>query len=200
MTIFGHAFYLLRHGGVHRRAGQRWSSWPTSFAGDTIPTIPVTQISDNALLKQIFVQALANMRLYNVEMNGYNMKFFTADIANTLWGPVVKTNVETAWTAVGIGHTCSAPPPVPTYNLWPGFCRGMYDMDWTRQAGVTYHAQVVRDLYPWDSYGQTTTDGEVNSCHVDVPARSRWRMRACNGCGCSAWTVDEYLDYWNTCE
>jgi Zn-dependent metalloprotease len=200
MTIFGHAFYLLRHGGVHSRAGQRWSSWPTSFSGDTIPTIPVTQISDNTRLKQIFVQALANMKLYSVEMNGTNMKFYTADVANALYGPTLKTNVETAWKAVGISHTCSAPPSRPAYTLWPGNCQGRYRMEWPGQAGVTYHAQVVPALYPWDTYGQTVTDGEVTQCKVNVPQKSRWRMRACNGCGCSAWTPDEYLDYWNICQ
>ena len=73
-------------------------------------------------------------------------------------------------------------------------------MDWTQQAGVIYHSQVVPALYPWDTYGQTTTDGEVTSCKVNVPAPARWRLRACNGCGCSSWTAEEYLDYWNICQ
>jgi hypothetical protein len=197
MTVFGHALYLLRHGGVHSRAGASWSSIP--FAGGTIPTIPVTQISDNTLLKQIFVQALSDMRLYNVEINGYNIKFYTAAAANAMWGPVLKANVESAWTAVGIGHACSAPPPVPSYQLWPAYCKGKYDMNWPQQAGVTYHARVAPSFYPFETYGSTVTDGQVSSCSVDLPATGRWRVRACNGCGCSAWTAAETLTYYSPC-
>jgi Zn-dependent metalloprotease len=199
MTIYGHALYLLRHGGVHSRAGQRWSTGPFSFTGDTIPVITVPKISDNQMLKTIFVQALANMKLYNATMNGPNMKTYTANVASALWGPVIKTNVETAWKAVGIGHSCSAPPARPTYQLSPWYCKGKYDISWTQQSGVTYNAQVAPPLFSWDSYGQTITDGEVNSCQANVPSRSRFRMRACNGCGCSAWTVDDWLEYYNPC-
>jgi Zn-dependent metalloprotease len=200
MTIFGHALYLMRHGGVHGRAGARWSTGPFSFSGDTIPVIPVVAIPDNTLLKQIFVQGLANMRIYNATVDGPNLKWYTSSVAHSLGGPTLQANVNNAWRAVGIDHTCTAPPPPPDYILRPGFCKGRYNVDWAQSPGVTYHAQVVHQLYPWDTYGQTQTDGEVDRCRVNVPWPSRFRMRACNGCGCSTWTPDAYQDYWNTCQ
>lgn len=199
MTIFGHALYLLRHGGVHSRAGLPWSSYPFSFPGDTIPTIPITAISDTQLLKYIFVQGLANMRIYNAPVDGPHLKVYTSSVASSLDGPTLEANVSNAWRAVGIHHDCAVPPPPPAYVLLPEYCKGRYGMEWTQQPGVTYVAQVVPLQLPWDVYGQTVTDGEVSSCSVNLPATRKFRMRACNGCGCSAWTYDEYLHYYSPC-
>lgn len=198
MTIYGHALYLLKHGGVHSRAGQRWSTYVWPFQSDTIPVIPITP-TDTETLKQVFVQGLANMRLYGAPVDGPNLKAYTSWVASTLGGSTLATNVSNAWTAVGIGHGCSGPPAVPSYNFSSHYCRGRYDMDWPQEPGVTYHAQVAPIHYSLDVYGQTVTDGEVNQCNVNVPGRSFWRLRACNACGCSAWTPEEFLEFYRPC-
>jgi len=64
---------------------------------------------------------------------------------------------------------------------------------------MTYHTQVAPSFYPFETYGSTVTDGQVSSCSVDLPATGRWRVRACNGCGCSAWTAAETLTYYSPC-
>lgn len=195
-TIYGHALYLLLHGGYHVRAGQQ----SQAILGDTIPNIQVTAIPNAYAVADIFARALLDIAYAQQKVNGETLAAATVATANTHYGAQWASRVQSAWAAVGIGFGCSTPPATPAPTYTNHFCLGRYDIDWTQIPGVTYHAERGSTIQSWDLTGVTVTDGRLSSCNVQVASYSRFRMRACNGCGCSNWTPDYYMNYYSTCQ
>jgi Zn-dependent metalloprotease len=194
-TIFGHAVYLMIHGGTHRRAG-------ASALGGPIPSINVIARPWNQI-QQVLSYGLWLVKFNNQRWNAQVYKARTIQAATTLYGAAsgIPTTVEQAWTAVGIGYNCSAPPPTPQALVQTWYCRGDHDISWNWIANAKYQGQVVAYPWAWESFQtQDVVDGTMTSCHQSVSTRSRYRMRACNACGCSAWTPDEWMDYWSPCQ
>jgi len=191
-TIFGHALYLLISGGYHARVGG--SAHPNS---GTIPAILVNP-TNSALVLQIFGVALLDMSIAGTPMNGPNLRAATVAAASTVAGATVAANVGNAWAAVGIGHACSAPPSVPTFEIQPEFCRGRHTITWSTSPNVKYHGELVRHPYSFD-VADSVVDGTMNSCVQNVGGLSRFRMRACNACGCSAWSLPSTMQYYPIC-
>lgn len=191
-TIFGHAVYLMINGGRHRRVGQ-------SALGGPIPDINVPA-ADPLQIKEVLSYGLWLVALYNDEFNGPNFKARTIAAANQIYGPGgVLNTVERAWTAVGIGFNCSGPPSTPNPTITNHYCMGQYDIDWTAMPGVKYHGMVIPLSGAWDVNGQTVLDGALSHCGLNLGTSSKFRMRACNACGCSAWTHDHYMQYYRPC-
>ena len=192
-TIFGHAVFLMINGGEHRRAG-------TLSIDGYIPHINVPP-ADAGQIKSVLSYAIWLMRLYNSSFDGPAYKTRTMEAAEALYGPTsgVLDTVERAWTAVGIDSGCSGPPAVPVITEFTNhFCMGEYDISWQQLPGLKYHAETAPAAYGFD-YATTTVDGPISSCSPNVPADSYWRLRACNGCGCSEWTAPRNLRYYRPC-
>lgn len=194
-TIFGHAVYLMIHGGLHHRHGV------TTFAG-TIPDIDVPAQSYLHIQKALS-QGLYLIALRQQQFTAQNYKAVTIEAATTTFGTAsgIPFTVERAWTAVGIGYNCSAPPPMPDPTVQTDYCRGRHTIAWPAIANAKYHGQIVAYPWPWDSLqAQDVIDGTMTSCRQNISTYSRFHMRACNACGCSAWTPDAWMEYWNTCQ
>lgn len=193
-TIFGHAVYLMINGGTHNRTGAAALSGP-------IPNINVPQ-ADPLQVKNVLAYGIFLVKLYNDHFDGPTYKLRTMQAASQLYGPAagVLNTVERAWTAVGIGYNCSSPPPVPNYQVWPGYCKGRHTITWTAQPGVKYHGEVRPYHLGWDFAATTSVDGAVSQCKVNPSGPAAYHMRACNGCGCSDWSYDHDLEYWNICQ
>jgi len=195
-TIYGHALYLMVHGGYHARAGQQ--SQP--ILGDTIPNIHVPPIPNAYHVADIFAHALLDITFLQNKVNGETLAAATIAAANAHYGAAWANSVQAAWAAVGIRFGCSAPPAVPNPIYTNHFFLGRYDINWTQIPGVSYHAERGSTIQNWDLTGVTVTDGRLGSCSTQVASYSRFRMRACNGCGCSDWTPDYYINYYSPCQ
>jgi hypothetical protein len=154
--------------------------------------------TDATLTHAIFALALLNMSIAHTPMSGINLKAATVAAASTLANQTVANNVASAFSAVGIGQGCTAPPPVPTVNVVSEFCAGRNTINWTTTPGAKYHGELVRRPYLFD-VADTVVDGTMNSCFQDVGGQSRFHLRACNGCGCSDWSIEQNLPYYPTC-
>ena len=198
-TIFGHAVYLMVHGGVHARAGS-----PALPPGTTIPSVNVPAISDPNRVKAILDRGLWLLAINNAKFNGPTFKSYTLQAASQLYGPSSseRNTVALAWAAVGIDFNCSSPPPTPSVTVQPWYCRGTHDISWTTVPGAAkYHGMAAP--YPWayeSPHGLTTVDTSDTSCRQNVSSYTRFRLRACNACGCSAWSPDEWMEYWSPCQ
>ena len=185
-TIAGHAFYLLSSGGQHYRAG---------LPGSGVPVIPVTGLGYQSA-RNIFYNSLATGLL------SPTASFLTLRDATVAAAPPVQQNsVRQAWDAVGVGHNCTTAPQTPQLQVWPYYCRGLYDLSWATVAGATrYDGQAARANLGW-AFAATIVDADTTTCHQNLP-NATWmvRLRACNGCGCSAWSNTEYLQYWSPCQ
>lgn len=185
-TIMGHALYLLAMGGQHYRAG---------LPGSEVPAIQVTGVTYPAA-RDIFYDAITAGGLTN------NSTFFTMRNATFNAAPAaLQTSVQQAWNAVGVGYNCSAAPQPPTITATPHYCKGRHDIDWPAVSGATrYDGQVTQANLGW-AFAATVVDADVTSCYQDLP-NAYWmmRVRACNGCGCSAWSNTEYMEYWSPCQ
>jgi hypothetical protein len=186
--------YLLIHGGYHHRAGQ------TSIVGlVTIPHILVTAQPVNAV-KAVLLGAIYDLKFNNAKFTAPNLKAMMVARAYNVYGPTMAQEVGDAWTAVGVGYNCSGPPPVPQYQIWPGYCKGRHTITWTAQPGVKYHGEIRPVHLGWDYGGITSLDGAVSQCKVNPSGPAMYHMRACNGCGCSNWSYESDLEYWNICQ
>ena len=187
-TIMGHALYLLAMGGQHYRAG---------LPGSEVPVIPVTAVG-YSVARDIFYDAIETGNALSTNATFFSLRNATVQAA---LNPAQQTSVQQAWNAVGVGYNCSTPPQVPQWTVTSQFCRGLYDIEWPSVPGATrYDGQVTQANLGW-AFAQTIVDGNVNGCHQDLPPTT-WmaRLRACNGCGCSAWTATEFMPYWNQCQ
>lgn len=194
-TIFGHAVYLMIHGGLHRRHG-------ITTLGGTIPDINVPP-QPYLQIQKVLSHGLYLLALNNERFSGERYKARTIQAATLNFGSAsgVPFTVERAWTAVGIGYNCSGPPPVPQPTVQTWFCRGTHDISWASTPNAKYHGQIVAYPWAWDSLqAQDVIDGTMTSCRQEISTRSRFRMRACNACGCSNWSNDEWMEYWKTCQ
>jgi Zn-dependent metalloprotease len=184
-TILGHAFYLLATGGQHNRAG---------LPGSEVPVIPVTGLGyENA--RNVFYYSMFT-GILNSTSDFFSMR--SATLAAAL--PAQQASVQQAWQAVGLGHNCTSAPQPPFPTAWPEYCKGRYDISWPTVPGTTrYHGQITQTNLGW-AFAATVVDANVTSCHQDLP-NAYWmmRVRACNGCGCSAWSHTEYMQYYNPC-
>lgn len=177
-TIMGLAYKLLSEGGTHPRAGQ-----------GGIPIIAVTPIG-HLQAKSIFYRAMkqgAGMLTYP---DFQTLRKATILAADQIYGSVGSTPTTQAWNAVGV-TSCESPPKSPpgmTAGILDDFmCRGRYSISWpTVLSATTYHAQRVKAGYPWN-LARDIVDGNVSSCSGSVSETTRFRLRACNECGCSAW-------------
>lgn len=184
----GHAFYLLTVGGTHSRAG---------IPGSNVPVIPVTGIGYDSA-RNIFYAALRSTAIQNTS------NYFALRDATVAAAPATQqTSVRKAWDAVGVSYGCTAPPATPQIQVWPDYCRGRHKITWPAIAGATkYHGQATPVLLGW-GLAQTFTDGNVTQCKQDIPRNTGdwWvRVRACNGCGCSNWSPQGLMEYWETCQ
>jgi len=200
-TIFGHGVYLMIHGGTHRRAGQ--PQYDGSFDPSVIPAINVTA-ADHGQIKQVLSTGVWLMRLYNDKFDGPAYKTRTVQAATQLFGtsPIV-TTVGQAWTAVGIGSGCSGKPAKPVITEFLNqYCRGKFKVSWQQVFGVKYHAEItpVEQSSFESALTVSVLDSATNLCRPTISRDSLWRMRACNGCGCSDWTSPLWMSYFSTCQ
>jgi hypothetical protein len=185
-TIMGHAFYLLSQGGLHERAG---------LSG--IPVIAVPPIGFNAA-ELIFWEARRLPAMSN-PISFFDLRSATESAASMLYGEPERAAVRAAWDAVGVGWSCSGPPPVP-HLIVTDRCSGRFNLRWNAVPGATtYHAQRVPDGFPW-SLAAPIVDGPVLSCLQQVSSPAVVRLRACNGCGCSAWDAPRTLIRFQQCQ
>jgi Zn-dependent metalloprotease len=185
-TVMGHAFYLLANGGNHNRAG---------LPGSEVPVIPVTGIGYTAA-RNIFYNAL-----FQPSMNSTAMFSTLKNATVAAASPSEQASVQQAWQAVGVGYNCSSAPQPPVITAWPHYCKARHDIDWPAVPGATrYDGQLTQANLGW-AFAATIVDANVTSCYQDPP-NAYWmvRVRACNGCGCSAWSNIEYLSYWSPCQ
>lgn len=181
------------NGGYHSRAGSPALSGP-------IPFIDVP-IANWAQVRSVLHYGLYLVALNNERFDGPTYKQRTMRAANDLYpGTFMFTTVERAWTAVGIGSGCTSRPAVPVITDFGSFyCRGRYDITWQQLPGLKYHSETVLGSFANFDAATTTTDGAISSCSLDLPRHGHFRMRACNGCGCSDWTPTQYLPYYSPC-
>jgi hypothetical protein len=108
--------------------------------------------------------------------------------------PTDREAVLNAWTAVGVlGNGCSAPPITPNLTIEDFLCRGKFKISWNQVPGATtYYAERVQVGFPW-SLATPVIDAPTTSCSITVPITSSFHLRACNACGCSAYTPTETL-------
>jgi Zn-dependent metalloprotease len=188
--IFGHAFYLLTHGGFHSRAGQ-------TEGGTQIPSLFVNPLG-HVITNRIFFEAMKRTEMIGVA-DYKKVRAATEGAAFAFFGEQTRVNVSRAWQAVGLGHGCTAPPSAPDLNVFDHGCQGAFDLSWDRVAGATsYHAEMI----PWGSswsFALTVVDGNVDSCQPIIGQDSFVRIRACNGCGCGAWSPSQFMRYWPVC-
>jgi hypothetical protein len=186
-TIMGHAFYLLTTGGQHYRAG---------LPGSGVPQIPVTGIGYQAA-RDIFYAALRAPALTSTS-NFFNLRDITVGVAL----PAHQSSVHQAWAAVGLDYDCSSAPQTPQIQVWPGYCLGRNKITWNAVPGAAkYHGQATRVQLGW-ALASTIVDSDVTECKQNIPPGGDWwvRVRACNGCGCSGWSPQGLMQYWNTCQ
>lgn len=187
-TIMGLAFRLLVTGGLHPRAGQ-----------GGITNASLTGIGEMQA-KRIFWEALRVDPTLRAFPTFHDVKQATVSSANALYGPTAADRTTQAWNAVGVTDcTGQSPPAPPAGTLEDLLCAGRYTLSWPDVPGATtYHAERVRSGYPW-SLATTIVDGDVNQCSGQVGQTTRFRMRACNACGCSDYQNLGTVQFWSPC-
>lgn len=184
-TILGHAFYLLAIGGTHNRV-------------PIVPVIPVTGIGYFPA-RNTFYDAVDTTGILTINSTFFHMRQATVYAAAVVDQP----SVQQAWNAVGLSYNCTASPQAPQIQVWPDYCRGRHKITWNPVAGATfYDGQATPVVLGW-GLAQTITNGDVTECKQNIPANTGdwWvRVRACNGCGCSAWSPQGLMEYWYTCQ
>lgn len=194
-SIMSHAFKLMANppsGGFHVRAGQ-----PILDAG-VLGNIP-----------SLFVPGLGPDKTWNIFFNTFNDPSLTSILtlpqvrtaavatANLLYGAVDADAVDRAFLAVGVGNNCSVAPPPPTMDAVDRCPKWI--LRWPVVPGATvYHAQANPQYLGW--FNPTTLiDGNANQCTQRVSTYTQARVRACNGCGCSAWSNEVTMFKWPSC-
>ena len=190
-TIYGHGVYLMIHGGMHRRHG-------TLTLGGTIPDIDVTAQSWLHIQK-VLSHGLYLLALNNEQFTAQRYKARTIEAATANFGTAsgIPLTVERAWTAVGIGYSCSAPPARPQLTALDRCPR--WKLTWPVVPGATtYHGQANPQAWGWLN-PTTIIDGNMNQCTQQVSTYTQARVRACNGCGCSDWSNEVTMFKWPQC-
>lgn len=187
-TIMGLAYRLLVTGGTHPRAGQ-----------NGIPATLLTGIG-HTQAKRIFWTALNNDQRLKQHATFQDAKAATVAFASTLYGQTAAARTSAAWEAVGVTSCANKSPPArPSGTLEDLLCAGRYRLTWPDVLGATtYHAERVMAGYPW-SLATTIVDGDVNSCSGQAGQTTRFRMRACNECGCSDYQDLGTVQFWSPC-
>lgn len=183
-TIAGHAFYLLTFGGNHYRSG---------MFGSGIPVIPVPGLGYSKA-RDFFYNALKDPLMDSAtDFFGYRDATVRAAVS-----PADKTAIQKAWEAVGVGHGCTTPPSVPNLNLQTFYCYGMYSLDWNVVPGATKYNAQIANSWGW-AFANTIVDANIQSCMQYFLQQVMVRIRACNGCGCSAWSQPQDAPYYPVC-
>ncbi len=87
-------------------------------------------------------------------------------------------------------------PPNPI-TKWPGYCKGINDIEWTAQPGATYY-QLHRSTSSSFTNPVVIYSGPYTFLTVNVSQGSTWylRAKACNANGCSAYSSQVSASYW----
>jgi hypothetical protein len=130
--------------------------------------------------------------------------------------PVVNSNVPPSEDPEGRGETanravcaqklaCAGPPPPPSFGIISQYCGGLHSMQWSQSPGsLRYQVQAKpRATYPWDQVPETLNypgiivdvGGDQLGCDGDANGDFYARARACNACGCSAWSAQYGFTY-----
>ncbi len=190
-TIYGHGVYLMIHGGLHRRHG-------TLTLGGTIPDIDVPAQS-SLHIQKVLSHGLYLLALNNEQFSAQRYKARTIEAATANFGTAsgVPHTVERAWTAVGIGSNCSAPPARPQLQALDRCPK--WKLTWPAVPGATtYHGQRNPQHLGWLN-PSTIIDGNMTQCTQQVSTYTQARVRACNGCGCSDWSNEVTMFKWPQC-
>ena len=110
-------------------------------------------------------------------------------------------------------QACTAPPSaVPALSIQSEYCRGRHTNVWTSVSDATYYqgqAKPMQDYAlgiapttPWDviplgyMYPGIVIDTWDTQCQGDSSSSYYLRLRACNACGCTAWSWPQLFQYW----
>jgi hypothetical protein len=90
-------------------------------------------------------------------------------------------------------------PSKPAITVTRIACSNSYRVNWPRIPGATtYAVQRAPASVGW-AFARTVADGYVHQCTIKVDGATMFRMMACNGCGCSDWTVPVVADPTRAC-
>jgi Zn-dependent metalloprotease len=190
-TILGHAYYLTIFGGQNEDA-----------ASPDIPDITVTALDMDATtaesrVREIFMRAFMDNTMASAP-NFVKMKTAAMAQAFSFYGSAARTTVKDAFEAVGICGTDTAPPSsVSNFNLEDLMCVGRFNASWTLSPNVSrYYAEVAPAQLGF-SFATPVTDvnGSTSHCLFQVTGPMVYRIRACNSCGCGAWSQTYSLPY-----
>jgi Zn-dependent metalloprotease len=189
--VAAYAYKLLVTGGPHERAGQ-----PAAGPGTPpIPTIVVPAVPLH-VAQQIFFNAEASDPAFKANPNFLTFADATIRIAD-LFFPLAVNSVRAAWAAVGIRNGCTAPPGPPFVHVETAFCFGQHTKSWFSEGATHYYGEQTRQLW---ALGQPVVDvnSDIQSCQGTAGGPSRFRLMACNGCGCSGW-AEATIPYFPSC-
>jgi hypothetical protein len=119
---------------------------------------------------------------------------------------VAEGNAESAKRAMCMqALACAGPPPPPGLGIFSEYCGGLHTIYWTRSEGtVRYQVQAKgREGYPWALVSENPAfpgiivdvGSEQFACSGDADGDFYARARACNACGCSAWSTQYSFTY-----
>jgi hypothetical protein len=161
--------------------------------GSGIPVIPVPGLGYSKA-RDFFYNALKDPLMDSAtDFFGYRDATVRAAVS-----PADKTAIQKAWEAVGVGHGCTTPPSVPNLNLQTFYCYGMYSLDWNVVPGATKYNAQIANSWGW-AFANTIVDANIQSCMQYFLQQVMVRIRACNGCGCSAWSQPQDAPYYPVC-
>ncbi len=179
-TILSHAYFLSVNGGYHNRAGMQG-----------IPQLLVPALGRQTS-ERIFYKALTDGGL-GPTATFLTAKNVTKNIALAQFGQPASDAVSLAWDAVGVTQ-CSTPPAAPSLQtelICPWWKLKLYPVT----GATTYHSQY--SIYPSYSPAASWHDGsDTSDCEVYPYIWTYFRARACNACGCSAWSPNAIAYPW----
>jgi hypothetical protein len=194
-SIMSHAFKLMANppsGGFHVRAG-----------------LPILDGGATGNIPSLFVPGLGPSKTWTILFETFRSptlrnfpdlpKVRTAAVAaaNLLYGAVDADAVDRAFLAVGVGNNCTAPPPPPQVQAVDRCPKWI--LRWPVVPGATvFHGQRAPQALGWLN-PTTIVDGNVYQCTQQVSTYTQARVRACNGCGCSAWSQEVTMFKWPSC-
>jgi Zn-dependent metalloprotease len=191
-TIMSHAFKLLATGGFHVRAGQ-----------------PIIDGNVSGNIPSLFVPGLGPDKTWNIFFTTFNndliddfvtfpeVRAVATSVANSLYGPVDADAVDRAFLAVGVGNNCSGPPQAPNVEAVHRCPRWL--LRWPAVPGATtYYGEMNPVAWQWFN-ATTIVDGNATQCTRQVFTDYHAHVRACNGCGCSPWSNEVFMNYWPQC-
>jgi len=100
---------------------------------------------------------------------------------------------------------CAGPPPPPGFGIWSQYCGGLHSMHWSQVPGALQYQVQAKGYatYPWSLVPEThnfpgiivDVGGDQYGCDGDANGDFYARARACNACGCSAWSTEYPFTY-----